>query len=101
MTFANGRTEIDFVDSYKYSLAAYKVAELLGLDNMMPVTVERVWNMKSGALSWWVDVRWDEGQRLKQHLWSRPTPKPGISRCTGCASSPRSLPTPIATSATC
>jgi hypothetical protein len=68
MTFANGRTEIDFVDSYKYSLAAYKVAELLGLDNMMPVTVERVWNMKSGALSWWVDVRWDEGQRLKQHV---------------------------------
>jgi hypothetical protein len=68
MTFANGRTEVDFVDTYKYSLAAYKVAELLGLDNMMPVTVERSWNMKSGSLSWWVDARWDEGQRLKQHL---------------------------------
>jgi hypothetical protein len=68
MSFANGRTEVDFVDSYRYSLAAYKISELLGLDHMMPVTVERTYDSKSGALSWWVDARWDEGQRLKQHL---------------------------------
>ena len=68
MSFANGRTEVDFVDSYRYSLAAYKISELIGLDNMMPVTVERTYDSKSGALSWWVDARWDEGQRLKQHL---------------------------------
>ncbi|MEN3339514.1 MAG: hypothetical protein V7647_3190 [Acidobacteriota bacterium] len=68
MKFANGSTEIDFVDSYRYSVAAYKLAESLGLDGMMPVTVERTWNTKSGALSWWVDARWDEGARLKQHI---------------------------------
>ena len=68
MSFANGRTEVDFVDSYRYSLAAYKISELLGLDHMMPVTVERTYDSKSGALSWWVDARWDEGQRLKQHV---------------------------------
>ena len=68
MKFANGGTEIDFVDSYRYTLAAYKLAESLNLDTMMPVTVERAWNQKPGALSWWVDARWDEGARLKQHL---------------------------------
>jgi hypothetical protein len=68
MKFANGQTELDFVDSYRYTLAAYKLSEALGLDHMMPVTVERVWNQKSGALSWWVDARWDEAARLKQHI---------------------------------
>src|SRR3954453_24230280 len=55
MKFANGRTEIDFIDSYRYSIAAYRLAEALGLDDMMPVTVERTWNMKSGAVTWWID----------------------------------------------
>jgi hypothetical protein len=68
MKFANGSTELNFVDSYRYSLAAYKLAETLGLDGMMPVTVERMWNTKSGALSWWVDAKWDEAARLKQHI---------------------------------
>jgi hypothetical protein len=68
MTFANGRTELDFVDSYKYTIAAYRLAESLGLDGMMPVTVERRWAQRTGSLSWWVDVKWDEAQRLKQRL---------------------------------
>src|SRR5262245_41903281 len=41
MKFKSGRTELDFVDSYAYNIAAYRMAELIGLDNMMPVTVER------------------------------------------------------------
>jgi hypothetical protein len=68
MKFANGRAELDFVDSYKFTIAAYRVAEALGLDRMMPVTIERQWGQRTGALSWWVDARWDEAQRLKQHL---------------------------------
>ena len=24
--------------------------------------------MRSGALSWWVDAKWDEGARLKKHI---------------------------------
>src|SRR3954454_22207672 len=35
--FEGGRVELDFVDSYKYTLAAYKIAELVGLGDMMPV----------------------------------------------------------------
>ena len=36
-------TELGFVDSYKYNIAAYRLAELLGIDDIMPVYVERNW----------------------------------------------------------
>ena len=68
MQFPGGRTELDFVDSYKYTLAANEVAELLGIQDMFPVTVEREWDHDLGALSWWLDVKMDEGDRLKQQL---------------------------------
>ncbi len=61
-----GRTELKFVDSYRYNIAAYELAVLLGLDDMIPVTVERGWQAKTGALSWWVDAMWDENERRKQ-----------------------------------
>ena len=65
----DGRTELDFVDSYKYSLAAYRLAEMLGIADMMPVSVERELDHQKGAISWWVDdVKWDEGERLKLKL---------------------------------
>ena len=34
-------TELNFVDSYKYNIAAYELSRLLELDHMMPVYVER------------------------------------------------------------
>src|SRR5436190_1564196 len=52
MALDNGRTEVNFVDSYKYSLAAYGLAQLLKLDDMMPVTVPYEWDRQPGALSW-------------------------------------------------
>jgi hypothetical protein len=65
--FESGKMELDFVDSYKYSLAAYKLAELVGVVDMMPVHVEREWRGHKGALVWWVDdVMMDEGDRLKK-----------------------------------
>jgi hypothetical protein len=58
--------ELNFVDSYKYNLAAYDIARLLALDDMMPVTVERRWQGKDGSLTWWVDdVLMDETERYK------------------------------------
>jgi hypothetical protein len=72
--FEGGRVELDFVDSYKYTLAAYKLAELVGLDDMMPVHVEREWRGHKGALAWWVDdVMMEEGDRLKNKV---PVPNP-------------------------
>jgi len=74
MRFKSGRTELDFVDSYKYTVAAYRLAELLGLDDMMPVTVERELDHHKGSLAWWVDdVKFDEGERLKLKV---PAPDP-------------------------
>jgi hypothetical protein len=66
--FANGQTELNFVDSYKYNIAAYVLAELLGLDDMLPVYVERKWKGNSGSLSWWLPVKMDEMERVKQKI---------------------------------
>lgn len=68
MTMANGRTELNFVDSYKYNIAAYLLAEMVGFDDMMPVYVERKWKGTPGSLSWWLPVKMDEGDRLKRKL---------------------------------
>ena len=68
MTLADGRTEFNFVDSYKYNIAAYALAELIGFDDMMPVYVERKWEGHTGSLSWWLPVKMDDAERLKQKL---------------------------------
>ena len=61
-------TELNFVDSYRYNLAAYALAAELGLDHMMPVHVERRWGGMSGSMSWWVDTLMDESDRLKKKI---------------------------------
>jgi len=66
--YSNGRKEINFVDSYKYNLAAYALAELVGFDDMMPVYVERKWKDKNGSLSWWLPVKMDDAERLTRKL---------------------------------
>lgn len=66
--FADGTTEINYVDSYLYNIAAYKLAGMLGLAHMMPVTVERKWNGMIGSLSWWLPVQMDEGERMKKKI---------------------------------
>ena len=59
--------EFNFVDSYRYNIAAYQLAELVGLGHMIPVTVEREWHGRTGALSWWIDdVMFDEATRRKE-----------------------------------
>lgn len=68
MRFETQKTEIGFVDSYRYTLAAYRVAELVGLDEMMPVVVEREYQRRKGALAWWLDVQMDELAREKQRI---------------------------------
>lgn len=66
-------TELNFVDSYKYNIAAYEISRLLDLDQMMPVYVERRWNGQIGSISWFVPTLMDESDRLKKKI--RP-PKP-------------------------
>ena len=67
MQLASG-TELGFVDSYKYNIAAYQLAELLGLDDMVPVYVERKWKGDAGSFSWWLPVKMDEADRVKRKI---------------------------------
>ncbi len=60
--------EPNFVDSYLYNLAAYELARLIGLDDMVPVTVERRWRGKAGALAWWFPTLMTEGKRRDKNI---------------------------------
>ncbi len=46
--------ELNFRDSYRFNIAAYRLSRLLGLDNV-PVSVERLVDGEPGALTWWID----------------------------------------------
>jgi hypothetical protein len=61
-------SEVGFVDSYKYNIAAYRLAELIGMDDVLPVYVERKWQGNPGSISWWLPVKMDEGERRKKNL---------------------------------
>lgn len=67
-TFQSGGTEVNFRDSYKYNIAAYELACMLGLGHMMPVTVERKINGKVGSLTWWLKVQMDEADRINKKI---------------------------------
>lgn len=66
-------TELGFVDSYRYNIAAFRLAEMLGLDDIVPVYVERKWKGDTGSLSWWLPVKMDEKDRVAQKI---PVPDP-------------------------
>lgn len=68
MEFATGAKELRFVDSYKYNIAAYRLAELLGIDYMLPVYVERKVNGQIGSLSWWLPVKMDDSERMHKKI---------------------------------
>lgn len=56
--------ELDFHDSFRGYVAAYRIDRLLGID-MIPVTVMRRYERKPAAFTWWIDdVLMDESQRL-------------------------------------
>ncbi len=65
---SNGQVESNFVDSYKYNIGAYALAEMVGFDDMMPVYVERTWNGMTGSLSWWLPVMMDDQERYLRQI---------------------------------
>jgi hypothetical protein len=67
MDLARGR-ELEFRDSYKNNVVAYRLDRLLGL-GMVPVTVVRVHEGKKAGFTWWVDdVQMDERARLAKKI---------------------------------
>lgn len=67
-TLKGGDREFNFRDSYHFNIAAYELAKLLGLESMMPVTVERSWQGKKGSLTWWLKVMMDEAERIQKKI---------------------------------
>jgi len=64
--FESGRnTELNFKDTYRYNIAGYRVAKLIGLTTV-PMSIERTVEGKVAAVTWWVDdVQMDEKERMK------------------------------------
>ena len=61
-----GRAELVFRDAYNYNIAAYRLAALLGIDNV-PMSVFRYFEGRPAAVTWWVDdVAMSERERLRQ-----------------------------------
>ena len=73
--FDSGKLEFGFVDSYKYNIAAYQLSELLGVDDMVPVYVERRWRGNTGSISWWLPVKMDEAERAEKKILAPDTDK--------------------------
>ena len=60
------RVELNFRDSYLYNVAAYRLAALLGIDNV-PMSVLREIDGEPAAVTWWVDdVAMTEKDRIDQ-----------------------------------
>jgi hypothetical protein len=67
-TFQTDRgTELNFRDSWKFNVAAYRLDQILEL-NITPMSVERSALGKPSAVTWWLDGTIMEGDRKKKHL---------------------------------
>ena len=61
---AGQHTELNFKDSYRFNIAAYRLAQLLEI-NTVPMSVERNVDGKAAAVTWWVDdVNMNEKDRV-------------------------------------
>ncbi len=57
--------ELNFRDTWRYNVAAYRLDRLLEI-GMTPPSIERSYRNKPGSFTWWVDdVLMDEGERIK------------------------------------
>jgi len=61
--------EVGFKDTYRDNIAAWKVARLLGIDDMVPPSVKRNYQGKAASYTWWIDnVMMDETERRAKNL---------------------------------
>ena len=75
----DGSAEKDFRDSWKFNVASYRLAKLLGIDDMTPVCVARTVNGGPSSVCWWIgNVLMDERERIAKNirppdiaLWNR------------------------------
>jgi hypothetical protein len=80
---SRGPTELNFKDHYRYNIAAYRLARMLGLANV-PVSVERRVDRDHAAVTWWVDdVMMDELERMEREKKKTIPPSWQPSRTSG------------------
>ena len=60
-------TVFGFQDSYRLEIAAYEIDKMLGLD-MVPATIERRIDGRTGSVQLWANVLMSEAERIKQRL---------------------------------
>jgi hypothetical protein len=66
--------DLTFKDLWRYNIAGYRLAVLLGMNNV-PVSVERQVEGRRAAVTWWIDnVAMDERERVRQKA-SGPDPE--------------------------
>ncbi|HEY1342230.1 MAG TPA: hypothetical protein VGF59_32200, partial [Bryobacteraceae bacterium] len=64
---SSGATETNFKDSYKFNVAGWRLAKMLGIEDMVPPSVERKYEGTTASFTWWIeDVQMDEQERLKR-----------------------------------
>jgi hypothetical protein len=64
-----GPTEFNFRDTYIFNIAAWKVARMLGIDDMVPVSIARSFQGQAASFTWYVDdVALDEQTRLAKKI---------------------------------
>jgi hypothetical protein len=65
----DGSEEKDFKDTWKFNVAAYRLARLLGLAHMVPPSVQRTVDGKQASVTWWLDgITMDEKERLQKGI---------------------------------
>ncbi len=64
---ANG-SELNFRDTWKFNVAGYKLAQLLGIDDMVPPSIERSVAGKTSSVTWWIDNSMMEIDRQKKKV---------------------------------
>jgi hypothetical protein len=47
--------EVNFKDTYQFNIAGWKLAQLLGLDDMIAPSVKRTFQGKSASFDWWIE----------------------------------------------
>jgi hypothetical protein len=79
--FSKGAAEANFQDSWQLEIPAYVIDRIIGL-HMVPATIERTLDGKTGSLQWWVTSMMSEADRQKKGVappdkeaWARVTLK--------------------------
>jgi hypothetical protein len=65
----NRGVEMNFRDTYKFNIGAWRLAKIIGLGGHVPMSIDRHYQGKAAAFTWWVDnVLMDEETHQKKKI---------------------------------